>query len=47
MNLTESSENIGRAGDGKALTLNFRQSTAGQDVVVTGYEVDFHELGER
>jgi hypothetical protein len=38
---------VGRPGTGKHLKLNFRENTVGQDVRITGYEVEFHELGRR
>lgn len=38
---------VGRLGTGKAVGLNFRENTPGQDVAITGYEVEFSELGRR
>lgn len=47
MDLRSGSQAIGRLGFGKHAKLNFRQNVAGQDVQITGYEIDFHELGRR
>lgn len=47
VDLTESSSAIGRLGVGKVAELTFTQATVGQDVKLTGYEIDYHELGAR
>jgi hypothetical protein len=47
MDLSEGSAFAGRLGFGKHAKLNFRENTVGQDVQLTGYELDFHELGKR
>lgn len=47
VDLTESSSAIGRLGVGKVAELTFTQATAGQDVTLIGYEIDYHELGAR
>lgn len=45
--LSESRGTIGKIGVGFEAGLNFRQNVVGQDVQLTGYELDFHELGVR
>ena len=45
--LTMSSRMIGRVGVGSAVKLNFSQATAGQNVQLLGYELEFFELGTR
>ncbi len=49
MDLRKSAQKLGKVGGkaGKVAKLNFRETTAGQDVQITGYEIDFHELGRR
>lgn len=45
--LTLGRERLRRLGDGRMVSLNFRENTAGQDVELFGYELPFHELGRR
>lgn len=45
--LTKSSQKLGRLGVGSTATINFRENTVGQDVKLLGYELDFHETGDR
>ena len=45
--LSEASYTIGRLGLGKAAKLNFRHTVAGRLVQILGYEIDFHEAGQR
>lgn len=47
VDLTLNRQVIGRLGTGKTAGLNFRENTAGQDVILTGYEIEFSELGKR
>jgi hypothetical protein len=45
--MTSGAATIGRLGVGKHAKLNFRETTVGQDVQLTGYEQDFFEIGLR
>ena len=45
--LGEGSYTIGRLGIGKSAKLNFRHAVAGRLVQILGYEIDFHEAGQR
>lgn len=45
--LTKNAEDLGRLGTGKACQLELTEATPGQDVKLTGYEIDVSELGQR
>lgn len=45
--LTRPNQALGRVGVGEVAKLVFEESTAGQNVKLLGYELPFHELGER
>ncbi len=45
--LTDAYRIVGKVGVGTEAGLNFRETTVGQDVQLTGYELDFIELGQR
>jgi len=45
--MTAGRERLRRLGNGRFCQLNFRHTTAAQDVELYGYEVVWHELGER
>ncbi len=45
--LSSAQKFVGKVGVGCHATLNFRENTVGQDVQLTGYELDFMELGQR
>lgn len=45
--LTKSRQRLRRLGTGKHVQLNFRENTLNQDVVITGYEFTYSELGRR
>lgn len=47
IDLTMSAQSVGRIGKGKAVSLNFRENSVGQDVKILGYEIPFNELGKR
>lgn len=46
-NLTTGRERLGRVGIGRLCQLRLTEATAGQSVMVYGYELPFHELGRR
>ena len=46
-NLAKNRERLRRLGIGKHLQFRLRENTAGQDVILTGYEVPMHEVGRR
>lgn len=45
--LTLNRQRLARFGVGKHLQLRFTNSTAGQNVILTGYEIPYHEVGRR
>jgi hypothetical protein len=45
--LTQDSQELGRLGVGRVAELTIAEATAGQDAPLTGYEIEFHELGRR
>ncbi len=45
--LSRDSHIIGKPGPGRECALNFREATPGQDVQITGYTMEFFELGRR
>jgi hypothetical protein len=47
VDMTRGKEDTRRLGQGRFCQLNFRHNTAGQDVELYGYELPWHELGDR
>jgi len=45
--MTKAREQLRRLGTGKHARLNFRQNTVGVNAVLSGYECEWHELGQR
>jgi hypothetical protein len=45
--LTLARQRLRRIGVGKHLQLRLRENTAGQDVILTGYEIEYFEVGRR
>ena len=47
VDLTKTRQQLRRLGLGKHVRFNLRENTAGQDVVITGYELPYFEIGRR
>ena len=45
--MTKGRQRLRRLGSGKMVQLNFQHATVGQNVELSGYECEFHELGRR
>lgn len=45
--LTQSRERLDRLGEGKHASVRFRNAEVGQDVVIHGYSIPYHETGRR
>jgi len=45
--MTKGRQRLRRVGTGKAMSLNFRHQTAGENVELYGFECEYHELGRR